>query len=139
MNKWNNFWMGVAQHAATLSKDPSTQVGAVIVSKDNRQCSIGYNGFPAGVSEESYKWERPLKYDYAIHAEENAIINSPFDTKGCKLYCTHKPCHRCLGRINNAGIKEVYYFHDYVNPQCQHKKVWLDISKKFDKIEKLCK
>ena len=45
---WNDFFMGVAMLAAKRSKDPNTQVGACIVSKDNRILSVGYNGTPNG-------------------------------------------------------------------------------------------
>ena len=76
-----------------LSKDPRTKVGAVIVTEDTRQVSIGYNGFPKKLAEHPERWEKPLKYEYVIHAELNAIMNCPFDTKGCTLYCTHQPCH----------------------------------------------
>ena len=101
---WHIFWLDLAKKASTRSKDPNTQVGAVIVTQDNRQCSIGYNGFPKGVVENNTKWSRPLKYSYVIHAEENAIINAPFDTVGSSLYCTLQPCHKCIGKLINAGI-----------------------------------
>jgi dCMP deaminase len=97
--------------AHNLSKDPRTKVGAVIVTPDGRQLSTGYNGFPAGAEELPQHWETEEKYERVIHAEENAIINAPFDTKGCTLYCTLQPCYKCLGRIINAGIKRVVYYY----------------------------
>ncbi|MCL4361305.1 dCMP deaminase family protein [Candidatus Dependentiae bacterium] len=96
--------------ALNLSKDPMTQVGAIITSGDSRQVSLGYNGFPAGAKETPERWQRPEKYEWAIHAEMNAVINAPFDTKGCTVYVTHQPCHRCLAHLVNAGIKRVIYY-----------------------------
>ena len=43
---WDEYFMGVAKLSAMRSKDPSTQVGACIVSDDNKILSMGYNGFP---------------------------------------------------------------------------------------------
>ena len=45
---WDEYFMGIAKLSALRSKDPSTQVGACIVSDDNRILSIGYNGAPNG-------------------------------------------------------------------------------------------
>ncbi len=112
-------WMDIAfAFASRMSKDPRTQVGAVIVSPDHRHFSVGYNGFPSGVCEDSHLWEAPEKYERVIHAEVNALLNCPFDTKGCKVYCTHEPCHRCHGAMINAGIVEVVYAQPYMrNPR----------------------
>lgn len=133
VDKWNTFWMGMAYQAATLSKDPSTHVGAVIVTPDNRQCSIGYNGFAAGIEETPEKWERPTKYEYVIHAEENCLINCPFDTVDCKIYITHQPCHRCIGRVLNSGITHVYYGQPYEN-LC-HRDIWDDHAQQFAEVK----
>ena len=73
--------MGIAILSSKRSKDPSTQVGACIVDKDNRIVSMGYNGFPKGCSDNEYPWDKvgnPLdtKYMYVVHAELNAILNA---------------------------------------------------------------
>jgi dCMP deaminase len=115
-NKWVKHWIKIAQVTSELSKDPSTKVGAVIVTPDNRQCSLGYNGFADGIEDLEDRWNtRAVKYEFVIHAEENAILNSPFDTKGCSLFCTHQCCHKCMARIIRAGIKKVYYVNNYAN------------------------
>ena len=77
---WDEYFMMVAKLTAMRSKDPSTQVGACIVSKDNRILSIGYNGTPNGYDDKIFPWARegePLKtkYLYVCHAELNAILN----------------------------------------------------------------
>jgi dCMP deaminase len=61
-NKWDNLFANIAVNVSRMSKDPSTQVGAVIVGADNRKISFGYNGFVAGIEESADKWERPRKY-----------------------------------------------------------------------------
>ena len=77
---WDEYFMSVAKLSSMRSKDPNTQVGACIVSDDNRILSIGYNGAPNGFKDEIFPWGRegnPLetKYLYVVHAERNAILN----------------------------------------------------------------
>lgn len=139
-DKWNKQWLLFARTAANLSKDPKTKVGAVVVTPDNRQCSIGYNGFPAGVMETEERWERPNKYEWVIHGEINAIINCPFDTKGCSIYLTHRPCHRCIGIILQSGIKRVIFEEvidscKFSNPE--HVKIIEEISQDFEEFRQI--
>jgi len=121
-NKWDRHFLRLAWLTAiNLSKDPKTQVGAVIVAPGNRQISVEYNGMPAGLEETEEKWQRPTKYPYLIHAELNAVINCPFDTRGCTIYITHKPCHACMGHLRNAGIKRIVYNEIY--KKATHKEI----------------
>ena len=115
---WDEYFMGVAILAAKRSKDPNTQVGACIVSQDNKILSIGYNGFPIGCSDDDFPWCRegdPLenKYIYATHSELNAILNYRGGSlDGAKLYVTLFPCNECAKAIIQAGIKTVIYDSD---------------------------
>jgi dCMP deaminase len=130
---WNKHWINVAFVTSELSKDPSTKVGACLVTQDNRQCSIGFNGFASGVRETKEEWEnRDYKINSVIHAEENALLLCPFEKKGSKLYVTHQPCHRCIIRILQCGIKQLYYSLDY--PRLEHKDIWDKHAKMFDII-----
>lgn len=114
-NNWDRTFIQIAFDVSELSKDPSTKVGAVIVSPDNRKFSFGYNGFARKLKETKEMWNnRDLKHELVVHAEINAILNTPFDTTDCKIYVTHQPCHRCLIHIINSGIKEVYYSEPYL-------------------------
>ena len=117
---WDEFFMGVAQLAAKRSKDPSTQVGACIVSNDNRILSVGYNGTPNGFDDIYFPWDREgeeleTKYLYVVHAERNAILNyrgNSKDLEGAKIYVDLFPCNECAKEIIQSGIKEVYYLDD---------------------------
>lgn len=114
---WDEFFMGVALLAAQRSKDPSTQVGACIVSADNRILSVGYNGAPNGFEDAHFPWDRtgePLdtKYMYVVHAERNAILNFRGHRKefeNARIYVDLFPCNECAKEIIQAGIKEVIY------------------------------
>ncbi len=119
-------------NALGLSKDPATKVGAVIVSADSRAVSLGYNGFPAGASETGNKWQRPEKYEWVIHAEMNAIMNAPFDTKDCSLYVTHQPCHRCIVHLVNAKIARIIY---YTPKHDDRLDIFQEVSKLFQEVK----
>ncbi|MBQ6602288.1 MAG: dCMP deaminase family protein [Eubacterium sp.] len=113
---WDEYFMAVAKLAGMRSKDPNSQVGACIVSEDNKILSMGYNGFPSGCSDDEYPWERegddPLttKYFYVTHSELNAILNySGGSLKGAKLYVSLFPCNECAKAIIQCGIKTVIY------------------------------
>lgn len=117
---WDEYFMAIARLSAMRSKDPNTQVGACIVSKDNRILSIGYNGAPNGFNDDIFPWERegkPLetKQLYVVHAERNAILNyrgSRKDLEGSKIYVDLFPCNECAKEIIQSGIKEVIYLRD---------------------------
>lgn len=134
-SKWNQHWLKIAQVTSQLSKDPATKVGAVIVSVDNRQCSLGYNGFAAGIEETDEKWQRPEKYQWVLHGEDNALLNCPFSTIGCSIYLTHQPCHKCIAKLRNAGIKRIVYITPYAN--LERKDIWDETVKLFDEVIQL--
>ena len=109
---WDEYFMGVAFLSGMRSKDPNTQVGACIVSDDNKILSMGYNGFPKGCSDDDFPWNRdaedPLcsKYFYSTHSELNAILNYRGGSlEGAKLYVSLFPCNECAKAIIQAGIR----------------------------------
>lgn len=112
---WDEYFMGIAHLSALRSKDPNTQVGACIVSNDNKILSMGYNGFPKGCSDDEFPWNRegnPVdnKYFYTTHSELNAILNYRGGSlAGAKLYVTLFPCNECAKAIIQAGIRTVIY------------------------------
>lgn len=115
---WDDYFLGIALLAARRSKDPGTQVGACIVSPQNKIVSIGYNGMPFGCSDDVFPWNREgetleTKYPYVCHAELNAILNaSGRDLQGCRIYVPLFPCNECAKAIIQSGIKKVMYLSD---------------------------
>jgi len=116
---WDEYFMGVAKLAARRSKDPSTQVGACIVSPENIIISTGYNGMPKGCSDDTFPWGREgteTKYPYVVHAELNAILNANGrDLRGSRVYVALFPCNECAKAIIQSGVKEVVYLSDKYN------------------------
>ncbi|WP_416325358.1 deoxycytidylate deaminase [[Eubacterium] hominis] len=114
---WDEYFMGLAHLSAKRSKDPSTQVGAVIVSKEHRVVGIGYNGFPNGCSDDEFPWDRDgefsqTKYPFVVHAELNAILNSNADLHGCSIFVSLFPCNECAKAIIQSGISRIVYESD---------------------------
>ena len=114
---WEEYFMGLAHLSGLRSKDPNTKVGAVIVDENNRVVSIGYNGFPSGVSDDEFPWGREggvldTKYAFVVHAELNAILNSQRSVRGCSLYVSLFPCNECAKAIIQAGIKRIIFESD---------------------------
>lgn len=128
MDKWDKRFMEMADVISSWSScyQQNRQVGAVIV-KDKRIMTTGYNGAPSGIKSCVEKGEclrRKLNVEsgtraelcYAIHAEQNAILQAArlgLSLKGAILYCTHQPCVICSKMIVNAGIKKVWYKNPY--------------------------
>ncbi len=116
---WDEYFMGVAELSAMRSKDPGTQVGACIVSQDNKILSMGYNGFPKGCPDDEFPWGREgedpyeTKYFYSTHSELNAILNYRGGSlEGSKIYVTLFPCNECAKAIIQSGIKTIIYADD---------------------------
>ena len=105
-DKWVGRFMQMAVLNATFSKDPSTKVGAVI-TEGNRIISMGFNGFPHGVSDK-LDVPREVKYAQTIHAECNAILHAQRDLQGCSIFVTHMCCANCAAQVIQVGIKDVY-------------------------------
>ena len=117
---WDEYFMGIAKLTAGRSKDPNTQVGACIVSKDNRILSTGYNGAPNNFDDDKFPWAREgnsleTKYLYVCHAEANAIDNFrgyKKEFEGSRIYVDLFPCNECAKKIIQNGIGEVIYISD---------------------------
>jgi dCMP deaminase len=107
--KWDTRLRVLARHIAAWSKDPSTQVGAVIADTRHRVVSVGYNGFPAGVDDDDTRLQdRATRLLYTVHAETNAILFAQRDLAGCTLYTwPFMPCARCAALIIQSGLSAV--------------------------------
>lgn len=106
---WKEYYMSIAETVSQKSKDPSTKVGCVIISEDNKPISFGYNGFVAGCDESFMTFEKPMKYYLTIHAEMNALISAQRSLKGSTVYVTHLSCENCMKHLIQAGVKKIVY------------------------------
>ena len=114
--KWDLRFMQAALLVRSWSKDPSTQVGAII-SHGNALRATGFNGFPPGINDDRAEyWERPDKYDRISHAEENAINfahKHGVSCRDCTIHVPKHPCAACARRIISVGMVEVVTLSPY--------------------------
>ena len=122
MGKWTKRFLDMAAVVAEWSKDPSTKVGAVAVAPDSRAVlSTGYNGLPRGVEDLSCRMQRPGKYLWTAHAEENLVAHAARQTlKGATVYVTHLCCANCTRMLINAGIKKIVCGPGLTNMDYEH-------------------
>ncbi len=112
--RWNEYFINIAHQVKLKSKDEKTQIGVVIVGKDNEIVSTGYNSFPRGINDDlSERQERPEKYFWFEHAERNAIYNAArigVSTMGTTMYMTcDLSCADCARAIINSGVSKVVF------------------------------
>lgn len=108
-----DLFMTLAYTVALGSRDLSKKVGAILVGQDGEIISSGWNGNPRGINDEApERYQRPLKYQFVVHAELNSILNAArvgVSCKGSTLYTTAFCCNDCAKAIVQAGIKKVVY------------------------------
>lgn len=109
-HSWDEYFLKIAETVALKSKDPSSQMGCVIVDDKKRVVSVGYNGLVQGADESKMTLEeRPMKYYFATHSEMNAVIFAKRDLAGCTIYNKVATCENCLKYCLQAGIKRFVY------------------------------
>jgi dCMP deaminase len=106
-----NYFFELAAVTARMSRDPNTQVGAVIVRPDKTIASLGFNGFARGVSDDPKLYtDRETKLRRVVHAEMNAILTAREPLHGYTLYVRPlPPCPHCAGAIIQSGIKKIVW------------------------------
>jgi len=113
MTDWDKRFLKLAKHISKWSKDPSTQVGCVVVGPDREIRSTGFNGLPRGIEDNNERLnDREIKYPLICHAEENAIMHAArigISLKDCTAYVTWPPCTRCARSLIQAGISTIIY------------------------------
>lgn len=124
----DHYFINIADEVASRSKDPSTQVWAVIVDENHCPVSFGYNWFLRAGDDRYLTWERPMKYYFSIHAEMNAILFAKRSLENCTLYCNYACCENCLKFIIQSWIKTVIYknlhvksFTNFQSASMEHK------------------
>jgi dCMP deaminase len=109
---WDDYFMALCFIVAARSKDPSTQHGAIITDHKHRIQGTGYNGAPSSIADTEIDWNRPAKYPFIIHAEQNAIdhcTGHPDTLTDSTIYVTGPPCSECAKRIISKKIKKIVF------------------------------
>src|SRR5271157_417041 len=131
-NKWDVFYLKMAQMVSTMSKDPSTQTGAVIVRPNKSVASMGFNGFPR-VMPDNPEWyaNREEKYSRVVHCEVNAQIFAREPLDGYTLYTwPFASCDRCCVTMLQSGIVR-FVFPELAEDKKERWEKPLNLTKKY--------
>lgn len=120
--------MATAELVSARSTCSRARVG-VVIAREGRQLTSGYNGAPAGLPHCNHECgcgagamthhERCPAVSpcgIAVHAEANAIAYAArygMALEGSELFTTLSPCIACSQLIINAGITRVVYAKEY--------------------------
>jgi len=106
---WDRYFLDLAEAVSRRSPDPSTRHGCVLVDADRRVISTGYNGPVATLPNASVPVTRPDKYNWFIHAEDNAVCFARCDLRGATAYVTGQPCAACFRRLLQVGVRRIVH------------------------------
>lgn len=104
---WDEYFLAIAEQVSRRSPDPNTKHGCVLVDVGRRVLSTGYNGPVSGLPHGLVRTQRPDKYDWFIHAEDNAVAFARCDLRGATAYITGTPCVACFRRLLQVGIRRI--------------------------------
>lgn len=108
LTDWDIRFINLAKTVSEWSKDPSSKVGAIVVTSKGGAIALGYNGFPSGIEDNARLDQKNLKNDMIIHAEQNALLIAGSRAQGASLYVWGKSiCARCAVVIIQAGIESI--------------------------------
>jgi dCMP deaminase len=107
--EWDAYFLAIAEAVSRRSPDPSTKHGCVLVDAGRRVVATGYNGPVAGLPNDLVPLERPAKYDWLIHAEDNAVAFARCDLRGSTAYVTGPPCSACFRRLLQVGVRRIVH------------------------------
>jgi len=109
-------YMKIAHAVKEMSSDDETQVGAVMLSSENRIIASSFNGFLRGANDYDLPRTRPGKYEFIQHAERNLLYNCAYEgirTKDTTVICTLSPCLECLRACYQSGVKTIIFDKTY--------------------------
>lgn len=126
---WNHRFLELARAIAQWSKDKSSKVGAIAVDPTSRAIlETGYNGIPRGVYDLEERMERPEKYLWTSHAEENLVAHAARSVlAGSTVYVTHVCCNACARMLINAGVSRVIVGNGKTNMPIEQFEVALEM------------
>lgn len=121
---WDEYFINLCEVIKLRSKDTKKQVGACLVSIDNKIISTGYNGLKAGCDDNIDWTNRELVHSLVLHAEMNCLLYATSKFNNARLFCSLSPCKECVKLIASSGVtkiiyKEKYKDYNYVKDICK--------------------
>jgi len=124
----------ISNQISKISEDPYVKVGAVVLSREGRVLSTGYNGLAPSKNVKKTFWKnRDYRRNFMIHAEMNALSCISRYSNPYYIYINLSPCPYCANLIAAYGIKEVYYNKEYYLNEIS-KQIFRFYKIKFNKI-----
>jgi len=109
---FHEVYMQVAYDISQRATCPDRKVGCVLIDKDFKVLSTGYNGVPSGVKHCSLETPCPGRvadHCHAIHAEQNALLQCSDTRLVSAAYVTTSPCLICAKLLSNTGCAIIIY------------------------------
>ncbi len=119
---WDRTWMDVVAVMARRGTCVRRQIGAVIISEDNRFLAEGYNGVASGQPHcrdgqhcEASHAPSGMALDGcdAVHSEINALVSCSEISRAHTIYVSAEPCIDCVKAMLNTPILHVVYAEQY--------------------------
>lgn len=125
--------MELALRMATLSPDPSSQNGAVVMDRHGRCVGASCNTFPLGTTADLTQIPREEKYRLVEHAERAALYATLRIGDGLShtLVCPWAACTECARAMVMSGVKKLVRLDPFGGPQVDR---WTDSIKLGDEI-----
>lgn len=125
-------FLPIASEMAKLSKDPSTQVGAVALDDNHNVIATAYNGFPRGVHDDPERYgDREVKYKLISHAEQNLVAQAAYGGRSLAgstvLLTSLFPCSACAKSLIQAGVRRVISPPPDTNPRWEEEAKWAGV------------
>jgi len=124
---WDTYFSKIAKDIAARSTCTRHQFGAVIVNEKQELVSTGYNGVVRGAQhcndigciKDKNGIGSGVGHEIcpAVHAEQNALLQSGRNSVNSTLYVNAFPCKICARLIVNAGIKKVVTSGEYTDKE----------------------
>jgi len=122
---WDEYFARIVEDVALRSTCFKRQIGAIVVNQDHEIVATGFNGNVRGAphcddigcvkDKMGFKSGEGHEWCTAVHAEQNALIQSGKMSRGSTLYINAFPCKICARLIVNAGIKKVVISGEYTD------------------------
>ena len=146
------YYMGIALAVRRRANCRGSRVGALI-TVGNRIVATGYNGTPDGFTNcldggclrcaQRERFGSGAGYDLCIcvHAEQNALLSAArhgIAVAGGELYSSMRPCFGCTKEALQAGIRRVFYLHDWSHPDPELREQYEQLQRAFpDGVERI--
>jgi dCMP deaminase len=119
----DTYFLDMLKLVSSRSTCPRRKVGAIITDHKGVILATGYNGVPRGMKH-CIDDPCPVAHDehgnttrcFAVHAEQNALLQCQDLGRAHTMYCNCTPCFVCAKLIAQTGIRKIVVLEHYGDP-----------------------